>query len=52
MEEIRLSVDDLRKYEFCEGLSDKQVEEIADFLAEYSIIVFKALSDGEQGCRG
>lgn len=39
----------MRKFKFCKDMDDCQVEEVADFLADYAIIIFKALENGQSG---
>lgn len=48
MDDIRLTIDELRRFDFCKGLDDRQVCELADFLAEYAIIVYKALEHHDE----
>lgn len=49
MEDIKLTVEELREYEFCKELNEKQISEVADFLAEYAIIIYKALTNNDEG---
>lgn len=48
MDDIRLTIDELRRFDFCKELNDEQVGKLADFLAEYSVIVYKVLGHHEE----
>ena len=44
MNNIRFSVDEIRKFKGYENLTDEQARKVADFFAMYAIIVFDRMN--------
>lgn len=49
MESIKFTTDEIRKNKGYEGISDKEAEQLADFLAVYAEIIFDYLKEQQDG---